>query len=690
MRREFPIIFAILLILISLAYANALHSPFQFDDAKNIANNHDIRDYHNYTKFSAIRYRHVIASSFALNYYLGGVKPFGYHLFNIVVHACATLLVFVISFISMEKGALKGRVVAMRVALVAALFFAIGPVSSEAITYISGRASSLSALLCLLSLFLFILGSLRGAGFILQRVFFFLLSLGAFFAAVLTKETAVILPFLIMIYDGCFMRTEYWERRRVRLICFYSIIPGLVIVFLLKSSASVSVFRWWLNQADLYYALAQIKNYCYAIRLLVFPVNLAIDYGSTYTFDWAEPVFIGSVVLWVGILFLAVKKVRATPILLFATLWFLIAISPTNSFIPREDVLSERNLYLPSFGLVILFSSLLIGSKRPHESVLSGRLQVDIGLCCGVLLTIVTTYSILLVARNNIYRSPLSFWEDTYRKAPGKLRVLHNLSLEYMRSENQEKTLVFLKKMLAIDPFNYFARLNLANIYMRNGETSFAVKEFEDLTRRNPDLFEPYFNLGSYYASQRQFQKAKEFYSLALQKSGVEKSPIVYFYLAKVCYELGLLKDAEANATAYLSADNSSMEANILLAQVFIDTGRESIAEKIYRVDLKKGDSEQAIAHNLLGLLYIRQNKTDKAVSEFEQSIALNPKEVSAHFNIGKLLLENKDFDKALTHLSQALVLNVDVYRAKEIEGLISNAKNQGAVKTGPSLVATP
>lgn len=671
MRIKIPLIFAILIVVVFLGYANTLHSPFQFDDAKNVVNDHSIRDLYNFTKVSSLRYRHITSFSFASNYYLGKLNPFGYHLFNLLLHVCATILVFLITIMTLEKSVGFGNVASIRTAFVAALCFTLNPVFSEAITYVSGRATSLSAVFCLMSWYFFILGSLRRTGLSLSRIFLFIISLAFLFVAVLAKETAVILPLALLLYDVCFIRKECWIGWKTRFFCYYAIIPVLAIIFVFKSKASVSLFGWWLNQARSDYALAQIKVIAYAIKLFFFPVNLAIEYNSNYTLDWSDPAFTAPVLFFTAIILLAIKNIRAMPVLTFPILWMMVTISPTNSFIPREDLLSERNLYLPFIGMVLFvamgFNSLRrAGNTLIQEENSSKRHWQDTGpVCAVVMLVLLTIYSTLLIARNSIYQTPLSFWEDTYEKAPNKLRVLHNLSLEYMRLDDREKTYATLSRMLAIDPFNYFARINLANIHMNNGETARAVREFEDLAKRNPDTFEPYFNLGSYYASEKNFQKAKEYYELALKRDDGSKNKKSYYYLAKVCFELGFWSEAEGNAMAYMELVDPS---------------------KDHMTPAKDAVSELASSQNLLALIYVRQGKVDQGISAFEKSLSLNPKDVWAHVNLANYLIDEKrGMEKALLHLKQALALINDSQQRELIKGRISDLDKEG--DTSPAVM---
>ncbi len=135
---------SILFLIIFLNYANSLFSPFQYDDEHVIVRNPLIKN-NTFFQLSDIHYRHFFYSTFALNYYWNGLNPFGYHLFNLLLHFLTTILVFLMSFITIERGVLWSRKDALRIAFLTSLFFALNPVHTETVSYISGRSSGLAA-----------------------------------------------------------------------------------------------------------------------------------------------------------------------------------------------------------------------------------------------------------------------------------------------------------------------------------------------------------------------------------------------------------------------------------------------------------------------------------------------------------------------------------------------------------------
>ena len=160
----------VLLLLILFSFANTLNSPFNFDDN---AVMHHISLYspgqflHAFYEigdvilFSPIYYRHLFFLSFSLNHFLGGLNPMGYHLVNISFHLFTSLTLFFIIYLTLKYGTNQKASQAFGIAGLTSILFATNPLSTETVTYLSGRAGGIGAFFYLLTILFFILGSLK-------------------------------------------------------------------------------------------------------------------------------------------------------------------------------------------------------------------------------------------------------------------------------------------------------------------------------------------------------------------------------------------------------------------------------------------------------------------------------------------------------------------------------------------------
>ena len=514
-------IFIALAGIIFLIYANGLNTPLQSDDERHIYGTPQITNVDHYTNLSGIGYRHINGLSFALNYQWGQDNPFGYHLFNILIHICTTFLVFFIARLTIWKGTSWGEDAALKIALITALLFGLHPIQTETVTYISGRPGGLAGLFYFLSLLLFILASLKGAGAL--RFVFYPLSLIIFFIAVLSKESAITLPAIIILYDLCFMQGQKWPPFRSRL-GFYLCYPALAGGAFLFSPHVFKTIEGFFHKINFTLGLVQLDLLKYPLKLFLFPVNLTFEYDFPTQVSWAS--LLVSVAIVLLCVFLAFKKFYVkSSVLTFCVLWFPLTIAPTNSFMPRTHLFSERNMYIPSFGLCLFVAVLLylIADRAKKRGVIWG----------AVLLIFICTVA-MVVKRNQVYASPSTLWADTFKKAPNKLSIGKTLSIHYLMEEDYASALIPLKALLQINPHLYDVHQNLGIAYKSLGNFSEAEKHFKEAIRIEPMDPSSHFNLASLYGNLGQFvQASHEFDQADALYKTTGKYPPQQFYSDK-------------------------------------------------------------------------------------------------------------------------------------------------------------
>jgi tetratricopeptide (TPR) repeat protein len=662
-----------LLALILLTYGSTISAPFNFDDEVVIRN--EIAAYGDrfFLEPYPPKYRHLFYLSLAINYNSGQLNPEGYHLFNLTLHFLTAVTVLLVAFFTLDRGTSVGKKSALSIASIAAFLFALNPVHSETVTYISARATGMAAWFYFLSLLFFILGSMKISRPRLISPACYLLSLAAFLSAVLSKETALTFPAIVILYDLFFMQGDRWNSFKTRIFYYYLPILTGVVVVLIKSPALLSSLQTWLPKLDLNYAVSQISVIAYGMKLLFIPVNLTFDYDFNLRFFAVTSMLITGVIF---VLALAYATIRKTPkgarLFYFSIFWFLITISPTNSFLPRTDLLSERNLYLPSFGL-ILISAVMIWTAITYTRNHSPALRFSV---TGCLVIIYILYSALLIERNSDYQSNILLWEDTVKKSPGKLRALHNLSHFYLAEKAYQKAFVPLKKLAAsrATPFyRSIAHNNLGNIYTQFENPVQAEKEFRQAISVDPTIPTGHFNLASLHASKGQFRLAKMEYDKAeerykIYRWGYPKPAELAFNKARVHLSLGLHKEAEKDILEYLKQVPDSAEGRFLLGKIYAANGKNTLAIETFKN--LNGDPEiQAKASNQIGVLYLKDKKFDDAIREFNQALTFKPGFPDAHYNLAVLLTETGgDLNLAKKHLQAALRLTQDPARAESIK----------------------
>ncbi|MEE9614704.1 MAG: hypothetical protein V3W31_07095, partial [Thermodesulfobacteriota bacterium] len=207
---------ALIAVTALVVYSNTLNGPFLFDDDWYVVNNVKIRDLGNFLDLSGTRY--VTFLTFALNYYFGGLDPFGYHLANIVIHMVNGLLVWWLVILTFRTPAMERTAgepgLKYLVALVAALIFVSHPIQTQAVSYITQRFASLATLFYLLSLVLYVKWRFS------RRWWLYAVSLLSAIVAMKTKEIAFTLPAMLCLYELAFFPREGFSKRLPALVPF--------------------------------------------------------------------------------------------------------------------------------------------------------------------------------------------------------------------------------------------------------------------------------------------------------------------------------------------------------------------------------------------------------------------------------------------------------------------------------------
>jgi tetratricopeptide (TPR) repeat protein len=677
------IFFTLSLVILTLLYSSTLHAPFNFDDevvikheTSNAFGTYKLGKKDGFTRIYPLQYRHLFYSSLIFNYSLGELRPFGYHLVNTSLHFLTSIVIFFIAFITIKNGLSLNKKDALLIASITALFFSFNPVHSETVIYISARAVGMSSFFYLSAFLSFILGNLCEQK-PLSRFLLYFLSLTCFFASILSKETALTFPIILLLYDVCFMRRSCWVPLKNRFLFYY--LPlfscGIFAIWNVLSLKSMTI-HWW-ERIDVEYGLKQIHIIGHAVRLILFPIGLTFDYDFPNIFFTTNTLFTPAFLIALGIILIFLLFFPKTRSMIsFCTLWFLITLAPTNSIIPRSDFLSERNLYLPSFGIIFLIAFAI------NRFVLARRnsLMVKrIGTCSIVMFFFLQV--ILLHERNLIYRSNTILWEDILKKSPGKLRALHNLSHFYMAEKNYAKaftTLQALIKSEASPHYISYAHSNLGSIYLQTGDYLNAKKQFKFGINIKPSLPTNHFNLGSLLALQGLNLKAKESYEKAedLYKNyrwGYLIPAELYINKARLLLKLGLYDEAESAIKNYLKRAPSSGSGHFIQAKIYSATGR--LNQALHEYDQVGNEPRlKGEAHNNKALIFIKKKYFNRALKELNQAISITPNLIDAHYNLGNLLIQtNGDLVKSRWHFKRALELTTSDASSNRIKSALSS-----------------
>jgi len=450
-------------------------------------------------------WRRIGFMTFAFNFYLGGLNPFGYHLFNVIIHLLnAIVLFFIVSKTLMLPSMpeqLKSN--AYKIALLGSLIWLVHPIQIMAVTYTVQRFASLSALFFLLALLCYILGRLRHSK---GRMWLFGLSIVNGLLAVGCKENVAVLPFVILLYEFFFFMNLSFKGNKKKLLLSSIVLVIIAIILIMvyvgpdfvDKINSGMVKRGWTPYQRL---ITEFRVVVLYLTLLIYPnpSRLNVDYDFPLSHGiFSPPSTFLSFILLASILIFAIYWTRRNRLLSFALLWFFINLVVESTIYPL-DLVYEHRLYIPSMGPIMLFSG-FIYTLEPLK-----LRKVGIAIAVSVILL----FSYWTHERNLVWQNPLTLWEDNVKKSPNKARVHGNLGKAYLDKGEYEKARIEFEKAIKLDSHMLGAYDNLAVIYIDHLKQYGKAREYlYEAIRRKNDYPSPYLNLGVINLHLRQLPEA--------------------------------------------------------------------------------------------------------------------------------------------------------------------------------------
>jgi len=437
----------VLVAAVGLSYANAFRGVFQFDDYNVIVGNPSVHSAAAFVANLPTGIRPLLKLTYLLNW-ITGARPYGFHLVNISLHATNTLLVFFLARRMTAGKEAPGLSAFGRVPFLAALLFAVHPVQTEAVTYISGRSMSLMAFFYLASLLTYVRGTKAGKGWL------YFVSPALYLLAVLSKETALTLPAALLLWERAFGdgNRPFAEIVRRQAVHWTLLLLMAAAAALHPSYRDLVLYGFGTRTASKN-LLAQGYGIAYLLSRLFRVDRLNIDpdlpVPATLT-----PALAACAAFLAVLLIAGAAALRSRPVAGFGLLWFFLQILPTNSIIPRLDVANERHLYLASWGIFLAAGE---GAEWAQAALSGAGRWVRPGWFAAAGLLLLFT-----VLRNGAYRSEVTLWQETALRSPGKARVHNNLGYAYYRSGQFERAIPEYREALRIDPDFALARGNKA------------------------------------------------------------------------------------------------------------------------------------------------------------------------------------------------------------------------------------
>jgi Flp pilus assembly protein TadD len=484
MRRTFVVV---LLSAVALAtYANALQSPFVWDDDNAIVMNESIR--HITTSLvpaleTPLSGRPVVSLSFALNYALGGLDTTGYHTVNLAIHVANALLLFGIVRRTLRRRRGDGRSASGDgIALASALIWMVHPLTSEPIDYTTQRTESLMGLFFLLTLY----ASIRAYESKQPSSRWTWTSILSCAAGMATKESMAVVPIAVVLYDLVFEFDSVAEALAARRALY----AGLALTWV---ELGILLWRWPKSNAggtavsSLTYALNQTQLISRYLWLSFWPSSLVVDYGVPQPLHPADVTV--QIVVIAALVALTVVALFRWPALGFLGAMFLLTLAPTSSVLPiRTEVGAERRMYLPLAALVVLVVVLVAHALEWFAKKPAGRGRQQPArpnrTIVAVLVVVVAALAVRTVRRNRDYESALTLWKSVVDVKPqGRARFAY--ANELLTARQYDEATAQLRLAVSDNPD---ARAGLGTALLLQGQLEEGVEVLQTFVDANPSL----------------------------------------------------------------------------------------------------------------------------------------------------------------------------------------------------------
>ncbi len=644
--RELPAgwFFAVVLVLLLLAYGPALSGAFLWDDAGHVTRA-DLRSFAGLGRIwfevgATQQYYPVLHSAFWLEHRLWGDATPGYHLLNLALHALAATQFLVV----LRRLAVPG-------AMLAALLFAFHPVCVESVAWIAEQKNTLSLVFYLAAALAYLRFNPAGGAsrpgdrgpWRSYALATFLFTLG-----LLTKTVTATLPAALLV-------VAWWRRGRLDprrdvlpLLPWFALGAGggLFTAHLEKIQIGAEGADFALGFLDR--AVLAGKVFWFYLRSVAWPFDLLFVYprwaiDATQPWQWA--CLLAAAALF-GLLLYRARSQRGP---LAAGLLFAGSLFPVLGFFNVYpfvfSYVADHFQYLASLALFALAGAglKLAGDRLPRAAAFGLA-----GLLLGGLGT-------LTWRQSRMYRDVVTLWETTLARNPDAWMAHHNLALALSAAGRVPEALPHLETVLRLHPNHAPAENNLGNLFLRLNRPQEALPHLERALQLHPAYPEAHNNLGSAYLALERLPESREQFEKALQLN--PDYAVAHRNLGVALAMSDRFPEAIDQFTAALRLDPAYTDAEINLAVTLMMTRGLPAAiphfERAVELEPASLDARLTYARALLD-----HGRYDEAIGQGEAVLRLNPDQADAHMTLALAFRQLGRREEAARHYTEALRLN--------------------------------
>jgi Flp pilus assembly protein TadD len=571
------------------------------------------------------QYYPLVHSIFWVEHRFWGDRTLGYHLINILLHACSALLLVKI----LRRMEVPG-------AWLAAAIFALHPVEVESVAWISELKNTLSGVCCLGAALVYLNFDRDRKGT------FYAGALGLFVLGLMAKTVIATLPAALLVVFWWKRGGLSWKKDVLPLLPFFvvGIVSGLFTAWMERKfvGAEGSEFDFSLIER----CLIAGRAFWFYLGKLFWPVNLVFIYPRWNISQavWWQYLFPAAALLLLGGAWLLRRRLRG-PLagLLFFAGTLVPALGFFNVYPFRYSFVADHFQYLAGIGPIVLatagitIASGFLARRKPLlKPVLCGGLLAALGM--------------LTWRQCGMYADIETLWLTTIDRNPNSFMAHLNLGIVLAQKGSVNEAITQFQKTLEIKPGYAKAHNNLGLALLQKASVDEAIAQFQKAIEINPSYAEACYNLGNALVQKGSVDEAIVHYQQALQ---------IKPDYAEACYNLG----------------------NALIQKGRVD---EAIANYQKALQIKPDYAE---ARNNLGKTLLNTGRVDEAITHFKKVLQITPDHANACYNLGLALLQKGRVDEAITCFQQTLRIKPEFPEAQNDLAWVLATSSQASLRNG-------
>lgn len=468
------LLFLLLAGMVLFAYGNSFFNNFTSDDWGIFKSDYSWQ--YNMPNFWSIMSNYPETFHRLVLLKLGLSSPIFFRLPNILSHLFSVWTVFLLIYLMKNK----------KTAFFSSALFAVHPLLSEAIGWISGSPYVKSSFFLLFSFFLYLYSSK------IKRLYY--ISLLFFYFSLLFSEKIIPLFLIFLLWEICYGNlTKNWLNT---LPFFFLSVFKFIYLFPMISSREKNLLIQFNQEKVFYDPFIQIPVALTSYFELIFWPDKLTLYHSELIFTPLS-IMLRSFLTLGGFILMIIFFLK-NKYLFFWSAFILIALLATLTPFGLSWVVAERYVYLSSIGIFAVISCILSYLSRQKNS--------------APIISLVFTFFIFILSlrtiiRNFDWKNDDQLWLSAVRTSPNSYQNHNNLGDYYGRNKDTNRAIAEYQEAIRLKPNYGAAHHNLGNAYLEKKDIKKAIESYQKAIHFNPLLWQSYQNLAGIYYKQKNLKE---------------------------------------------------------------------------------------------------------------------------------------------------------------------------------------